>query len=136
MNPAWLLRFAALSGFASVALGAFGAHLLKSRLTPDDLEIFETGVRYQMYHAIAAACVALAMGATGRSRPLAIAGWSFVVGTIVFSGSLYLLVLTGTRALGAATPIGGVALLIGWASLAAVRLPRSEAAESIASESL
>jgi uncharacterized membrane protein YgdD (TMEM256/DUF423 family) len=107
----------ALAGFIGVALGAFGAHGLKSRVSPDMLAVFETGVRYQMYHAIALILLgALAPMLTGRLA--AIAGWSFTVGILVFSGSLYALVLTDVRILGAITPIGGVAFLIGWACLA------------------
>jgi uncharacterized membrane protein YgdD (TMEM256/DUF423 family) len=107
----------ALLGFVGVALGAFGAHALRARLTPADLAIFETGVRYQMYHALALFCVAWA--ATRWSGGLVhAAGWSFVAGILVFSGSLYVLVLTGQRWMGAITPIGGVALLLGWALLA------------------
>ena len=107
----------ALLAFLGVGLGAFGAHALRARLTPADLDIFETGVRYQMYHALALFCVAWA--ATRWPGGLAhAAGWCFVVGVLVFSGSLYTLVLTGQRWMGAITPLGGVALLLGWALLA------------------
>ena len=107
----------ALLAFLGVALGAFGAHALRARLTPADLDIFETGVRYQMYHALALFCVAWA--ATRWPGGLVnAAGWSFVAGVLVFSGSLYVLVLTGQRWMGAITPLGGLALLIGWALLA------------------
>jgi len=104
-------------GLLGVALGAFGAHGLKGRLTPADLAIFETGVRYQMYHALALLLVAglLARGGGGAS-PLA--GWAFTAGIAVFSGSLYLMVLTGGRWLGAVTPLGGLAFIVGWAALA------------------
>ena len=104
-------------GFLSVAFGAFGAHALKDRLVPADLEIFKTAVLYQMVHALALVAVGLWL----RSQPSASverAGWAFVVGTVVFCGSLYFLVLTGPRALGAITPIGGVSFLLGWAFLA------------------
>jgi uncharacterized membrane protein YgdD (TMEM256/DUF423 family) len=107
---------ACLSGFASVALGAFAAHGLEARLPAADLATFEVGVRYQMYHALALLSVALVLdrwpGTLGTW-----AGWSFLVGTLLFSGSLYLLVLTGPRTLGAVTPFGGVAFLLGWALL-------------------
>jgi uncharacterized membrane protein YgdD (TMEM256/DUF423 family) len=102
-----------LYGFLGVAAGAFGAHALRARLTADLLETFETGVRYQMYHALALLIVALAYGRW--TAQLAVwAGWLFVIGTAVFSGSLYVLAFTGTRWWGAVTPIGGVCLLAGW----------------------
>ncbi|HYH85162.1 MAG TPA: DUF423 domain-containing protein [Pyrinomonadaceae bacterium] len=108
----------AVSAFVGVALGAFGAHGLKSRLGADMLATFEIGVRYQMYHAFA--LIATAWAATRWPGTLtSAAGWLFVAGTIVFSGSLYLLSLTGQRWLGAITPIGGLAFLAGWLCLAA-----------------
>lgn len=112
--------FAALggfSGFLAVAAGAFGAHGLRGRLSPDLLTVFETGARYQMYHALALLLVAWAL-TQWPHRALRAAGWLFVGGTICFSGSLYLLALTGARAWGAVTPIGGVLLLAGWLALA------------------
>jgi len=108
---------AALAGLLGVGFGAFGAHWLRSRLSPDMLAVFETGVRYQMYHALALLAVALAVGRLGDALLLKLAGWSFVVGIIVFSGSLYTLALTGRTALGAITPMGGLAFLLGWACL-------------------
>ena len=81
------------------------------------LAVFETGVRYQMYHALALLAVALAVGRTGEAALLKLAGWSFVVGIVLFSGSLYVLALSGRTALGAITPIGGLAFLLGWACL-------------------
>jgi len=108
----------ALSGAMAVALGAFGAHGLKTRLPVDLLAMFETGVRYQMYHALALLAVAWAVTRwTGSSLPVA-AGWLFFAGTVLFSGSLYLLALTGQRWLGAITPLGGVAFVAGWVCLA------------------
>ena len=106
---------AGLSGLA-VALGAFGAHALRDRLTPGDLEIFETGVRYQFYHALALLAVAWAVSRWPDGHATW-AGGFFVAGIVVFSGSLYTLVLTGQRWMGAITPIGGVAFLIGWGLL-------------------
>ena len=103
---------AALAGVA-VALGAFGAHWLREKLSVEDLAIFETGVRYQMYHALALMVVAWAASRWEASQ-IHWAGWLFVVGIVVFSGSLYTLVLTGQRWLGAVTPIGGLAFLAGW----------------------
>jgi uncharacterized membrane protein YgdD (TMEM256/DUF423 family) len=111
------LILAALSGFLAVAFGAFGAHGLRERLAPDMLAVFEVAVRYQMYHALALVGVALAL-ARWPSSALQAAGWCFVAGTIIFSGSLYVLTLTGMRWLGAVTPIGGVAFLAGWGLLA------------------
>ena len=107
----------ALSGLVGVAAGAFGAHALKARLTPEQLQTFETGARYQMVHALALLAVAWAV-TRWPGRPAAIAGWLFVAGTLLFSGSLYALALTGVRGLGAVTPLGGLCLLGGWAFLA------------------
>lgn len=117
------LTLGAASAFVAVAAGAFGAHALESRLTPDLLAVFETGARYQMYHALALAGVALAAGRW--PDPLwSAAGWLFVAGTVLFSGSLYALSLSGLRGLGAVTPVGGVCFLAGWA-LSAVAAWRS-----------
>jgi uncharacterized membrane protein YgdD (TMEM256/DUF423 family) len=111
----------ALSAFIAVAAGAFGAHALKSRLTPDMLAVFEVGVRYQMYHAFA--LIACAWAATKWPGTLVNAsGWLFVAGTIVFSGSLYALSLSGVRWLGMITPLGGLAFLAGWICLLAAAL--------------
>lgn len=112
------LLLGAIFGFLGVAFGAFGAHGLRSRLTPDMLAVFETAVRYQMYHVFALLIVSAAIGHLGNARLLVMAGWFFFAGIVIFSGSLYALALTGTGVLGAITPIGGVALLIGWACLA------------------
>jgi uncharacterized membrane protein YgdD (TMEM256/DUF423 family) len=111
------LILGALSGFLSVAAGAFGAHALRARLTLEHLAIFETGARYQMYHALALLGVALLVD-RWPGASLQWAGWLFVIGTVLFSGSLYALALTGTRWLGAITPLGGVAFLAGWICLA------------------
>ena len=107
----------AASAFVGVAAGAFGAHGLKDRLSPDMLAIFEVGVRYQMYHAFALIAAAWAQARWPGSLATA-SGWLFVAGTIIFSGSLYLLSLTGQRWLGAVTPVGGLAFLAGWLCLA------------------
>ena len=107
----------AVSGFVAVALGAFGAHGLKGRLTPEALQTFEVGVRYQLIHALALLLVGL-LAARGPTTALTVAGWCFLSGTLLFSGSLYGLSLTGIRAFGPITPIGGVAFLAGWAALA------------------
>ena len=107
----------ALSAGIAVALGAFGAHALKTRLDANLLAVFETGVRYQMAHAFALLAVAWAWSRWPGSVLLA-SGWLFVAGTLLFSGSLYLLSLTGVRWLGAVTPLGGVAWLAAWLGLA------------------
>ncbi|MEO8062471.1 MAG: DUF423 domain-containing protein [Pseudomonadota bacterium] len=108
---------AGVAGFVGVALGAFAAHALKAKLAPDLLAVFETAVRYQMYH-VFALCAAAWAWARWQHKAFAVAGWLFVAGIAIFSGSLYLLALTGTRWLGAITPFGGLALLTGWLCLA------------------
>ena len=111
------LTLGALSGFIAVAAGAFGAHALRMRLSADLLAVFETAARYQMYHALA--LVGTAWASTRWPGALtAAAGWCFVAGTLLFSGSLYALALTGVRTLGLVTPLGGVAFLAGWLCLA------------------
>lgn len=107
----------ALSAFLAVAAGAFGAHVLRERLSADLLDVFETAARYQIYHALALLAVAW-MEARWPGAGAGVAGWLFVVGTILFSGSLYALALTGIRGLGAVTPLGGLAFLAGWLALA------------------
>ena len=107
-----------LAGFLGVAAGAFGAHGLRSRLSPDMLAVFETAVRYQMYHVFALLITAVVIGRAGDARLLTTAGWSFITGIVLFSGSLYALALTGMSGLGAITPIGGLAFLVGWGCLA------------------
>lgn len=108
------LFLASISGAIGVALGAFGAHALKARLTPERLQTFETGVRYQMYHVAGLLGAAFAVGQWPGSMLPVWAGWGFVLGTVLFSGSLYLLVGTNKRWLGAITPFGGVAFIVGW----------------------
>lgn len=112
-----LIAAGAVCAFLGVALGAFGAHGLRKRLSADMLAVFEIGVRYQLYHGLA---LLAAGAAASRLAPgaLAAAGALFVIGTVVFSGSLYVLALNGRKWLGAVTPLGGLALLAGWASLA------------------
>lgn len=107
------LGISSIFGMLGVALGAFGAHALRSRLEPRMLEIFETGVRYQMYHVVALFMVAFL--ASKVSDPITnVAGSCFIIGTLVFSGSLYILALSGIKWLGAITPVGGVFLIVGW----------------------
>ena len=108
---------ACVSAAVAVALGAFAAHGLRSRLVPDMLSVFEIGARYQMYHALALLGVALAH-ARWPTTAIAVAGWLFVAGTLVFSGSLYVMAVTGQRWLGAVTPFGGAAFIAGWIALA------------------
>lgn len=112
----WLV-IAAINGFLAVAAGAFGAHGLQGRLDAHSLEVFETGARYQMYHALAMGLSALAMRGAATSAAQAAAIF-FLVGIVLFSGSLYVLSLTGVRAIGIVTPFGGLAFLVGWGSLA------------------
>lgn len=107
----------AVAAMSAVILGAFGAHWLQSRLSPADLDVFETGVRYHMYHALGLFVVAWAASRWPSGATTA-AGWLLIVGIVVFSGSLYTLVLTGQRWLGAVTPLGGLSLIAGWAALA------------------
>ena len=111
------ILIAALAGFTGVALGAFGAHGLRARLTPEMLAVFETGVRYHLIHALAILGTAVFVERLG-GRLVSAAGWLFLSGIVLFSGSLYLLALTGISILGAITPLGGLAFLAGWACLA------------------
>ena len=117
MDRLFFVIGSASAGIA-VAFGAFGAHALRARLSPDMLAVYETGARYQMFHALALLVVAWAGTRWPGSRAITASGWLFVAGTLLFSGSLYALSLTGVRGLGAVTPIGGVAWLIGWGCLA------------------
>lgn len=112
------LFFAFGSGFALIAVitGAFAAHTLKSKLSPDMFQVFEVAVRYQMYHALGLIAVAWA-ASQWSSQLIAASGWLFVTGIVIFSGSLYILSLTGVRWLGAITPIGGIAFIVGWGCL-------------------
>jgi uncharacterized membrane protein YgdD (TMEM256/DUF423 family) len=112
----WLF-IAALNGFLAVAAGAFAAHALQNRLDAHGLQIFETGARYQMYHALALGLAAFTMRGTA-AIPAQVSSGFFLAGIVLFSGSLYALSLTGTRVFAFVTPIGGVAFLLGWAALA------------------
>lgn len=104
----------AIFAFLSVALGAFGAHALKDKLSADMLNVFHTGDQYQMYHALALIAVGIMIKLSIGGRTMHWAGWLFAIGIVLFSGSLYLLSTTGVTALGAVTPIGGVCFLAGW----------------------
>lgn len=117
------LAIAAVLGGLSVAGGAFASHALQSRLSERAIEVFQTGMRYQMSHAIALLAVALLLAIAEPPTPwLTAAGWAFVVGIGLFSGSLYLISLAGLKVLGPVTPIGGLALLVGWGCLAIAAL--------------
>ncbi|MGD1917431.1 MAG: DUF423 domain-containing protein [Pleurocapsa sp.] len=114
------LAIAAALGGISVILGAFASHALKDRLSERALEIWETGTKYQMYHALALILVSLLLNYlsnSSSSTPLIISGYSFIAGIVLFSGSLYALSLSGIKVLGAITPLGGVAFITGWICL-------------------
>ncbi|WP_072622853.1 DUF423 domain-containing protein [Spirulina major] len=113
------LAIAAILGGLSVMGGAFGAHALNDQFSEKALAIFETGIKYQMYHALALLLVALLLGRAEAGQGwLTVTGWAFVAGVVVFSGSLYALSFSGINWLGAITPLGGVGLMIGWGCLA------------------
>lgn len=118
------LQISAISGFLAVALGAFGAHALKNRLDDYAQGIYQTAVQYQFVHTLALLACALLMLYWQKSTALLVAACAFIVGILVFSGSLYVLSLSGIRWLGAITPIGGLGFLLGWAALfwAAIRV--------------
>jgi uncharacterized membrane protein YgdD (TMEM256/DUF423 family) len=103
----------AILGGSGVALGAFGAHGLRHRVAPEALAIFETAVRYQLIHALVLLASAWAVS-QWNNGPLRVAGWLLAAGTLIFSGTLYVLVLTGQRWLGAITPLGGLGMIAGW----------------------
>lgn len=116
--PQTFLAMGALIGALSVALGAFGAHALRARLTPEKLNTFETGVRYAFYHGLALVAVGLTSVVVPGTLRLEAAGWLFLAGVLAFSGSLVWLALGGPRWLGPVTPLGGLALIAGWVLLA------------------
>jgi uncharacterized membrane protein YgdD (TMEM256/DUF423 family) len=113
------LTVGAIFGGLSVAAGAFGAHALREKVSERMLEIFDTGARYQMYHALALLLVALLMSRL-ETPPISllVSGWLFIIGVVIFSGSLYAITFSGIKSLGAVAPLGGVALMAGWAALA------------------
>ncbi|HKJ70317.1 MAG TPA: DUF423 domain-containing protein [Gammaproteobacteria bacterium] len=115
----FFLGLGALLAALGVILGAFGAHGLKDRLTPDMLEVFETGVRYHLVHALGLVAVGLAAFQLGGSAWLRGAGWVMLAGLVIFPGTLYALALGGPRWLGAITPLGGTAFIVAWVLLAA-----------------
>lgn len=117
MSARLTLLIAALAGAVAVMLGAFGAHVLRGQLSVQMFEVFQTGVTYQFYHVLALFGVGLLRQWQDRAL-LQLSGWLFLLGMLLFSGSLYALALTGVRTLGIITPIGGVALIAGWLTLA------------------
>lgn len=112
-----ILFSAAVAGFFAVAIGAFGAHAIRDHLDAYRMGVYQTGVQYHFWHALALALTGLVY-ASRPSRALRVAAWAFGGGLVVFCGSLYLLALTGTKAWGAVTPLGGIAFLVGWLALA------------------
>lgn len=115
-NPARVFSYGALSAAVGIGLGAFGAHALRSALTPDQASTFEIAVRYQMYHAFALALAGLAgkFWAPDTPRNFVMGGWCFALGTVFFSGSLYVLALSGPRWVAYLTPLGGILFIAGW----------------------
>ena len=118
MTQRLALLIAALLLFVAVAAGAFGAHALKARIDADLLAVYQTAVQYQFWHALGLLALAILIGQRPAERALRVAAWLLLAGIVLFCGSLYALALTGTRGLGAITPIGGVSFLAGWAVLA------------------
>ncbi|MEO6567005.1 MAG: DUF423 domain-containing protein [Casimicrobiaceae bacterium] len=118
MSARLALMTGAVAMFLAVALGAFGAHALKARLAPDMAAVWQTAVQYHAWHALALLATGILLTLEPARGLLGIVGWLFIAGIVLFSGSLYLLALTGTRGLGAITPLGGVAWLAGWAVFA------------------
>ena len=127
VSRGWFAAGATMAGLG-VMTWAFGAHGLQTRVGPELLGVFETGVRYQIYHALALLAVGFA-ASRWSSGWIRAAGWLFVAGIVIFSGSLYLITLTGERRLGMITPIGGVCFILGWAGLALGALRAGEAAQ-------
>jgi len=107
-----------INAFLAVGLGAFGAHGLKSRVAPELLVTWQTGVQYHIFHALGLILIGILIHLLPQAGGIKTAGWLLMAGTLLFSGSLYVLVLSGVRGLGAITPIGGVAFLVGWLVLA------------------
>ncbi len=110
----WFVILGSLNSFLSVALGAFAAHGLKNRVTPDLLETFQTGARYEMYHGLALILVGLLLRLYPQHTLFNWAGWAFLAGTVLFCGSLYAIVFTGVRGFGAVAPLGGLSFMAGW----------------------
>jgi uncharacterized membrane protein YgdD (TMEM256/DUF423 family) len=111
------LSIGSINAFLAVALGAFGAHGLKDKLSAEMMSVYQTGVQYQMYHALALIVVAVLSVQLPQSSMVNWAGWLFFIGIVLFSGSLYALSLSGIKILGVITPLGGLAFLAGWVML-------------------
>lgn len=111
------IQLAAIFGALAVMIGAFGAHGLKERIAPELMTVYQTGVQYHFYHVAALLAVGMLALQSPPSSWLNISGWAFVTGILIFSGSLYVLAISGIRWLGAVTPIGGVAFIVGWIAL-------------------
>ena len=124
MNARWCVLAASLALAAAVALGAFGAHAFKARLAPESFAVYQTAVQYHFWHALGLLGVGMLMAQWPTAHGLVWAAWLLIVGLLLFSGSLYLLALTGERWLGALTPIGGVAFVAAWLVLAWVAVTR------------
>ncbi|MEC0248101.1 DUF423 domain-containing protein [Paenibacillus chitinolyticus] len=113
------MMLGSINMFLAVALGAFGAHMLKTKISADMLAVYQTGVQYHMIHAVGLIAIGLAADRLAQNQTLVNAsGWAILIGIILFSGSLYVLSLSGIKVLGAITPFGGVAFLAGWVMLA------------------
>lgn len=117
MSAHWIIQISALSGFFGVALGAFGAHGLKQKLSVDMMAVYQTAVEYHFVHTLALLAVGILWQQWGKSTALMVSAIGFIFGILVFSGSLYVLSISGIRWLGAITPIGGTAFLLAWLSL-------------------
>lgn len=113
----WLLRTGAALALLGVVLGAFGAHALRARLGPDMLAVYQTGVQYHLIHALGIVLIAILAATQPTWRRLYLAGWLMAAGVLLFSGSLYLLAITGLRSLGAITPLGGLCFIAAWGLL-------------------
>ncbi|MFU8861705.1 MAG: DUF423 domain-containing protein [Cyclonatronaceae bacterium] len=117
-NPRFILATGAVLMALAVGFGAFGAHIVQGRLTPDRFDVYQTGVQYHFYHALGLLLLGLISMTVRDSKWLAWSGWCLLTGVVIFSGSLYILTLTDTPWLGAVTPLGGVAFILGWLLLA------------------
>lgn len=126
MHPLFLF-FCTLSAFLAVTMGAFGAHALKTILTPEMLAVYKTAVTYQMWHALGLGFIAMLRSQNPESRLIIYSGWLMLTGIILFSGSLYLLSLSGIKWLGMITPIGGISFLIAWLLLMVFALKTDKA---------
>jgi uncharacterized membrane protein YgdD (TMEM256/DUF423 family) len=124
MNARWCVLAASVALAAAVALGAFGAHAFKARLAPESFAVYQTAVQYHFWHALGLLGLGMLMAQWPTAQGLVWAAWLLIVGLFLFSGSLYLLTLTGERWLGAVTPIGGVAFIAAWLVVAWVTLNR------------